>query len=114
EWNQPWVRGVMHCFSGSLSLARATLDLGFLISFAGVVTFKKAEDLRAVAAEVPLDRLLIETDCPYLSPVPFRGRRNEPAHVVEVARCLAEVKEMSIDDVARVTTANFSRAFNVM
>ena len=106
--------GVMHCFGGSLAMAQSAMELGFYISFAGVLTFKNAQDLREVAQKLPLDRLLIETDCPYLTPVPFRGKRNEPAYVVEVARCLAEVKEMSIDDVARVTTANFSRAFNVM
>ena len=80
----------MHCFSGTRDLATQAVDLGMFISFSGIVTFKKADDLRRVAAEVPLDRLLIETDCPYLSPVPYRGKRNEPAYVVEVARCLAE------------------------
>lgn len=105
------LRGIMHCFSGSLRLAKATMELGFLISFAGVVTFKKAEDLRAVAAAVPLDRLLIETDCPYLTPVPYRGRRNEPAHVVEVARALGALHNKSVEEIGTITSANFARLF---
>jgi TatD DNase family protein len=113
EWRDPSLRGIMHCFSGSLKLAQATLELGFLISFAGVLTFKKADDLRAVAAQVPLDRLLIETDCPYLSPVPFRGRRNEPAHVVEVARCLAVIHEKTLEEMGQITTDNFTELFGL-
>jgi TatD DNase family protein len=105
--------GVMHCFSGSLQLAQQALKLGFLISFSGIVTFKNAQDLRAIAAQVPLDRLLIETDCPFLSPVPFRGKRNEPANVVEVARCLAELRRMSLEEIARITTENFASLFNL-
>jgi TatD DNase family protein len=111
EWSAPDLRGIMHCFSGSLALAQATLDLGFLISFAGVITFKKADDLREVVARVPLDRLLIETDCPYLTPVPFRGRRNEPAHVVEVARAIAEIHGKTIEEIGGATTANFAELF---
>jgi TatD DNase family protein len=113
EWNEPGGRGIMHCFSGSRKLAEATMELGFLISFAGVLTFKKADDLREVAAHVPLDRLLIETDCPYLTPVPFRGRRNEPAHVIEVARCLALVREQTIAEMAQITTSNFTELFQL-
>lgn len=113
EWNDPSLRGIMHCFSGSLTLAEATLELGFLISFAGVLTFKKADDLRAVAAKVPLNRLLIETDCPYLSPVPFRGRRNEPAHVVEVARCLAVIRGKTLAEMGQITTGNFKELFKM-
>jgi TatD DNase family protein len=113
EWSDANLRGIMHCFSGSLQLAEATLDLGFLISFAGVLTFKKADELRDVARHVPLDRLLIETDCPYLTPVPFRGRRNEPAHVVEVARCLAGIHEKSFDEMGDITTNNFARLFGL-
>ena len=105
--------GVMHCFSGSLQLAQQTLELGFLISFSGIVTFKNAQDLRAIAEQVPLDKLLIETDCPFLSPVPFRGKRNEPANVVEVARCLAELRGMSLEEIARITTENFASLFNL-
>src|SRR5882762_3595559 len=107
EWSDPGRRGIMHCFSGSLHLAEAALSLGFLISFAGVLTFKKADELRDVARQVPLERLLIETDCPYLTPVPFRGRRNEPAHVVEVARCLADIHGKTAEEIGRRTTSNF-------
>ncbi len=113
DWNKPGRRGIMHCFSGSLKLAQATMELGFLISFAGVLTFKKADDLRAVAAQVPLDRLLIETDCPYLSPAPFRGRRNEPAHVLEVARALATIHGRTPEDIGRITAGNFGRLFQL-
>lgn len=105
--------GVMHCFSGSLPLAQRAIELGFYISFSGIITFKKAEDLRAVAQQMPLDRLLIETDCPYLAPVPHRGKRNEPAYVLDVARCLADLRELSIEELARHTSTNFSRLFNV-
>ena len=104
-------RGVFHCFSGSIDLARSAIELGFMISFSGIVTFKKADELRAVAKEVPLDRLLIETDCPYLSPIPYRGKRNEPAHVVEVARCLAGIHGLDIEEIARITTNNFESFF---
>jgi TatD DNase family protein len=105
-------RGVFHCFSGSMDLARKAIELGFMISFSGIVTFKKADELRAVAKEVPLDRLLIETDCPYLSPIPYRGKRNEPAYVVEVARCLAGIHNVEIEDIARITTDNFHTFFH--
>jgi len=105
--------GIFHCFSGSLELAQRALDLGFLISFSGIVTFKKAADLRQVVRQVPLDRLLIETDCPFLTPVPYRGKRNEPAYVVEVARCLAEIREVSIEEIARLTTDNFKNFFGL-
>jgi TatD DNase family protein len=102
-------RGVFHCFSGSLELAEKALALDFMISFSGIVTFRKAEDLREVARHVPLDRLLVETDCPFLAPVPYRGKRNEPAYVVEVARCIAELRGVEVEEVARVTTENFKR-----
>lgn len=113
EWGDSKRPGIMHCFSGSLALAQRALELGFLISFSGIVTFKKAEDLRAIARQVPLNRLLIETDCPFLSPVPFRGKRNEPAYVVEVARCLAELRGLSLEEIARITTANFAALFKL-
>jgi TatD DNase family protein len=113
EWSHPGARGIMHCFSGSRTLADATLELGFLISFAGVLTFKKADELRSVARTVPLERLLIETDCPYLTPVPFRGRRNEPAHVVEVARALAALHEKSVEELGELTTRNFDGLFHM-
>jgi TatD DNase family protein len=114
EWGDSKRQGIMHCFSGSLALAQRALELGFLISFSGIVTFKKAEDLRAIAKEVPLDRLLIETDCPFLSPVPFRGKRNEPAYVVEVARCLAGIHGVEVEEIARITSANFKRLFKLI
>lgn len=106
-------KGVFHCFTGSSSLAAEALQLGFFISFSGILTFKKAEDLRATAKGVPLDRLLIETDCPYLAPIPYRGKRNEPAYVVEVAKCLAELHQVSTEEIARATTHNFCELFQV-
>lgn len=106
-------RGIFHCFSGSRELAQRAVELGFMISFSGIVTFKKAEELRETAREVPLDRLLIETDCPYLTPIPYRGKRNEPAYVVEVARCLAGLHDVDIEEIARITTANFNEFFRV-
>ncbi len=106
-------RGVFHCFSGSMDLAQRAIEIGFMISFSGIVTFKKADELRAVAKQVPLDRLLIETDCPYLTPIPYRGKRNEPAYVVEVARCLATLHDVDIEKLARITTENFNRFFGL-
>ena len=106
-------RGVFHCFSGSMDLAQRAVEIGFMISFSGIVTFKKADELRAIAKQVPLDRLLIETDCPYLTPIPYRGKRNEPAYVVEVARCLAGLHDMNVEEMARITTANFNRFFGL-
>jgi TatD DNase family protein len=105
--------GIFHCFSGSRSLMEAGVELGFHISFSGNVTFKKAQDLRDIAKDVPLDRLLIETDCPFLTPEPYRGKRNEPARVVEVARCLSGLRDLSMEEIGRITTANFKRLFNL-
>lgn len=105
------LRGVIHCFTGTPALARAALDLGFYISFAGIITFPKAADLRATAATVPLDRLLIETDSPFLAPVPHRGKRNEPAHVTAVAATLADLQDVSLAELGRATTANFHSLF---
>ena len=106
-------KGVFHCFSGSRDLALRALDLDFMISFSGIVTFRKADELREIAKEVPLDRLLVETDCPFLSPVPYRGKRNEPAYVVEVARCIAELRGVEVEEIARVTTENFKRFLQI-
>ena len=106
-------KGVFHCFTGTTELAERALELGFLISFSGIITFKKAEDLRETARRVPLDRLLIETDCPYLSPIPYRGKRNEPAYVVEVAKCLADVHRVSPNQIADATSDNFAELFRV-
>ena len=94
-------------------MARSAIELGFFISFAGNLTFKKAEELREVARQLSLERLLIETDCPFLSPVPFRGRRNEPARVVEVARGLAQLHERTLAQVAEITSTNFAKLFGV-
>lgn len=111
EWEDSGLRGIMHCFSGSSELAQKVLELGFLISFSGILTFKKAEELRETSRQVPLDKLLIETDCPYLTPVPYRGKRNEPAYVREVAGCLAEIRGVSLDEMEQITERNFSVLF---
>ena len=105
--------GIMHCFGGTPEMAKALMDIGFLISFAGNVTFKNADNLRESAAVVPLDKLLVETDCPYLTPVPFRGKRNEPARVVETAKFLAEFYEIEFEKFANQTTENFNKFFNL-
>jgi len=103
--------GLLHCFTSSRALAERALDLGFYISFSGIVTFKKSDELRAIARDVPGDRLLVETDAPYLAPVPLRGRRNEPSFIVHTAALLAGLRGMSPDDLARKTTENFFRLF---
>ncbi|HYP01994.1 MAG TPA: TatD family hydrolase [Pyrinomonadaceae bacterium] len=113
EWDGAGRGGIMHCFGGSYEMAASVLDLGFMISFAGNVTFKKAEALRAVALRIPLERMLVETDCPFLTPVPFRGRRNEPARVVETARCLAALRGLEPEEFGRITTDNFQRFFDL-
>lgn len=105
--------GVMHCFTGSRKLAQAALDLGFHISFSGVLTFKNAGELREIASEAPLERLLVETDCPYLAPVPHRGKRNEPAFVVETAKEIARLRSVSFETIADATTSNFERLFGI-
>ena len=105
--------GIMHCFGGGMPLAEAALKLGFMISFAGNVTFKKAENLREVARAIPLERLLVETDCPFLAPVPLRGRRNEPAFVVETARFLAALRGIEPEELGRITSENFARLFGL-
>jgi TatD DNase family protein len=105
--------GVMHCFGGGPQMAKDALELNFMISFAGNLTFKNAFNLRDVARDVPLENLLIETDCPYLTPVPFRGKRNEPARVVEVAQQLAQLKELPLEEIGRLTSRNFARVFNL-
>jgi TatD DNase family protein len=113
NWAGTGLGGIMHCFSGTLDDLRASLDLGFMISFAGNVTFPKADDIRAAARETPLDRMLIETDSPYLAPVPHRGRRNEPAYVKDVAHFIANLRELLTDDLAEQTTQNFYRFFKL-
>lgn len=112
EHGQGKVRGVIHCFSGTAYLAKGALELGFYISCSGIITFKKAQDICDVIADVPLDRLLIETDAPYLAPVPHRGKPNQPAYVVHTARRLAEIKGVSLEEVAEATTRNFYQLFS--
>jgi len=113
HWASSGLGGILHCFSGTLAHARAALDLGFMISFAGNLTFPKAKPIRDVAKEVPLDRILIETDSPFLAPIPHRGKRNEPAFVVDTARVLADIRGLSLDEVGARTTENFYRFFSL-
>ncbi len=104
-------RGVFHCFTETMDVARAALDLGFMISFSGILTFKNAQDLRDVAAFVPMDRMLIETDSPYLAPVPYRGKTNNPSYVPHVAQQVAAVKSCAVEEVAQATSRNFEQLF---
>ena len=105
------VGGVMHCFTESMEVAEVALELGFHISFSGIVTFRNAKALKEVARAVPMDRMLIETDSPYLAPMPYRGKTNQPAYVVHVAEEIAQLREMPVEAVAEATTANFKRLF---
>ena len=111
EENAAAVGGVMHCFTESWEVAQSALDLGFYISFSGIVTFKNAKAIQEVAQKVPLDRMLIETDAPYLAPVPYRGKTNQPGWVKNVAEVIAQLRGCTIDEVAENTTANFERLF---
>jgi TatD DNase family protein len=106
------VGGVFHCFTGDRQMAKRCLDIGFHVSLAGIVTFPRALELKEVARMVPLDHLLVETDSPYLAPVPHRGKRNEPAHVVRVAEVIAELRGTTVDEIDGVTQANHQRLFN--
>jgi TatD DNase family protein len=107
------VGGVFHCFTETLAVARAALDLGFYISFSGILTFRNASELREVARFVPLDRCLIETDSPYLAPVPYRGKTNNPSLVPHVGRALAEIRNVPLEEIAQATSANFDRLFKL-
>jgi len=107
------VRGVFHCFTETMEVARAALDMGFHISFSGILSFRNADALREVAAMVPLDRCLIETDSPYLAPVPYRGKTNQPAYVAYVAATLAQIKGLPVDQIGHATSANFESLFCV-
>lgn len=109
HWLPTGLPGVMHCFSGGLEEARRSLDLGFYLSFGGIITYPKAENVREAAKNTPLDRILVETDAPYLAPVPKRGKRNEPALVVHTAAQLAQIKGVTAEEVSALTTANFRR-----
>jgi TatD DNase family protein len=113
QWTPSGLGGVLHCFTGLVEHARRALDMGFMISFAGNVTFPKAQQIRDVAKQVPMDRILIETDSPYLSPVPYRGKRNEPAFVKETARQIGELRGLCTEEVGRETTRNFHRFFSL-
>lgn len=104
-------KGVMHCFAEDLKTAEAAIDLGFYISFSGILTFKSAQDLREVAKQIPTERILIETDSPYLTPVPYRGKPNSPAYTYYVAEKLAEIRNTTIGEIAKVTTQNFNQLF---
>ncbi len=105
------LKGVMHCFSSGRKLAEAALGMGFYISFSGIVTFDKAEELREIALDVPLDRILVETDAPFLAPLPYRGKTNHPAYVAHTGAFLAELFDMDVEDFAEVTSKNFFRLF---
>ena len=105
--------GILHCFSGSWEMAKVCMKLGFHISLAGPVTFKNARKLQEIALKIPLDFLLLETDCPYLAPEPYRGKRNEPAYVAEVAKFIADLKNMELKELARITTSNAKIVFRL-
>jgi TatD DNase family protein len=113
QGGQGAIRGVFHCFTETMEVAQAAVELGFLISFSGILTFRSARDLQEVARWVPLDRCLIETDSPYLAPMPHRGKTNQPAWVAHVAAKLAELKGLDVVEVARATTANFEQLFKL-
>lgn len=113
HWASSGLGGVLHCFTGSVDHARAALDLGFMISFAGNITYPKAQNIRDAAAMAPLDRIFIETDSPYLAPVPHRGKRNEPAFVVEAARQIGELRKFATEEVGRQTSENFRQFFRL-
>src|SRR5690606_16152030 len=105
--------GVLHCFTETREMARAALDLNYYISFSGIITFRNAAELREVVSYVPLDRMLVETDAPWLAPVPYRGQPNVPGHVLEVAKKVSEIKKLPLERVAEATTANFHRLFQL-
>jgi TatD DNase family protein len=113
QWAPHGLGGILHCFTGNWAQAKRALDMGFMISFAGNLTFPKAQQIRDAALEVPLDRMLIETDSPYLAPVPHRGKRNEPAYVKETARRLGELRSISMDEVGEQTSRNFYNFFKL-
>jgi TatD DNase family protein len=113
QWAPKGLGGILHCFTGNWPQARRALDMGFMISFAGNLTFPKAQPIRDAAGEIPLDRILIETDCPYLAPVPHRGKRNEPAFVKETARKLGELRGLSVEEVGELTSRNFYSFFKL-
>jgi TatD DNase family protein len=113
EWQDSGLPGIIHCFTGTRHFAEEAIRLGFFISFSGVVTFKKAEDLRATAKALPIEKVLIETDAPFLAPIPYRGKRNEPAYVIETAKAIAELRSLAYEEVGRITSENFKRLFKM-
>jgi TatD DNase family protein len=113
NWKPTGLGGILHCFTSTLEDAKRGLDMGFLISFAGNSTYPKAQNLREVAKALPLSNILIETDSPFLAPQGYRGKRNEPAYVVEVAKAIASVRNLAADDVATATAENFRRFFKL-
>ena len=113
EESQGSLKGVLHCFAGDMELAKAALDQGLLFSFTGNITFPKAQKIRDAAKEIPIDRIMVETDCPFLAPQAFRGKRNEPAYVVKVAEQIAEIKSLSVEEVALKTMQNARTLFNL-
>jgi TatD DNase family protein len=113
QWAPKGIGGILHCFTGTWPHAKRALDVGFMISFAGNVTFPKAQQIRDAASEVPLDRMLIETDCPYLAPLPHRGKRNEPAYVKETARKIGELRGKSMEEIGEQTAHNFYNFFKI-
>lgn len=113
HWSPSGLGGVLHCFTGTPAQAKRALDLGFMISFSGNITFPKAQQIRDAAKEIPLDHIFIETDCPFLAPVPHRGKRNEPAFVKEVARQLGELRSLSPEEIGQITAQNFYRFFSL-
>ncbi|MCB1668997.1 MAG: TatD family hydrolase [Porticoccaceae bacterium] len=104
--------GVLHCFTETLEMAQAAMELNFYISFSGIITFNNASELRDVVKHIPIDRILVETDSPWLAPVPFRGKQNEPQYVLEVAQCVADIKGLSLQEVAEATSHNFNQLFS--
>jgi len=114
HWRSSGFGGILHCFTGTWAYAKRALDMGFMISFAGNVTFPKAQQIRDAAIEVPLDRMLIETDSPYLAPIPYRGKRNEPAYVKETARQIGELRGLSMEEVGQRTARNFYGFFSLL
>lgn len=113
HWRSSGIAGILHCFTGEEQHARAALDMGFMISFAGNVTYPKATNIQTVAKTVPLDRMFIETDCPYLAPIPLRGKRNEPSYVVETAKFIANLRGLSQSELGQATAQNFFRFFRL-
>jgi TatD DNase family protein len=113
QWAPKGIGGILHCFTGTWPHAKRALDMGFMVSFAGNMTFPKAQQIRDAALQVPSDRILIETDCPYLAPLPYRGKRNEPAYVIETARKLGELRGLSMEEVGELTSRNFYNFFKI-